>query len=190
MVYLEKRGKMSIKDEYESLLNEVKSEFSDFEILAKNRSVLMKFIDAALHIITFGQMKNFMTGFITTMGNKVYVPDSWEMSSITNKIEIIRHERVHMRQAKKYTRPLFSLLYLIVPFPIGVSYFRKKFEQEAYEESMRALHEYHGEKIFTPRLKEVIIDHFMSAQYFWMWPWRGNLEKWYDLTVQKILSGN
>lgn len=179
---------MSIKDEYESLLDEVKSEFSDFEILIKNRSVLMKFIDAALHIITFGQMKNFMTGFITTMGNKVYVPDSWEMSSITNKIEIIRHERVHMRQAKKYGRFLFSFLYLVVPFPVGVAYYRKKFEQEAYEESLKALYEYHGEKIFTPRLKESMLAHFITEQYFWMWPWRKDLEKWYDAAVEKAKS--
>lgn len=180
---------MAIVEEYEKILNETKSEFPDFEILPKNKSVLMKFIDAALKIITFGQMKNFMTGFITVLGNKVYVPETWkDITLITSKAEIIRHERVHMRQSKKYGRILFSFLYLVAPFPVGVAYFRKKFEQEAYEESLKALYEYHGEKIFTPKLKEGMLAHFTGAQYFWMWPWRKDLEKWYDAAVEKARS--
>lgn len=181
--------KFMTKEEYQKILDETKKEFSDFEILPKNKSVLMKFIDAALKIITFGQMKNFMTGFITTMGNKVYVPDAWDNSTLTSKSEIIRHERVHMRQAKKYGRFLFSLLYLVVPFPTVFAHFRKKFEQEAYEESLKALYEYHGEKIFTPNLKEGMLAHFTTAQYFWMWPWKKDLEKWYDSSVERIKSG-
>jgi len=173
---------------YSNLLSEVQKEFSDFEIIEKEKSVLMKFIDAALKIITFGQMKVFMSGFITVLGNKVYVPNSWEVSTITSKAEIIRHERVHMRQSKKYGRILFSILYLLVPFPLGVAYFRKKFEQEAYEESFRAIYEYHGEKAFTPRLKENMIAHFTTAQYFWMWPFRKSLEEWYDAAVKNAIS--
>lgn len=177
-----------LKEEYEKILLDTKNEFKDFEILPKNKSVLMKVIDAVLKIITFGQMKNFMTGFITVMGNKVYVPNAWEDNTLTSKAEIIRHERVHMRQSKKYGRFLFSFLYLVIPFPIGIAYFRKKFEQEAYEESLKALYEYHGEKIFTPRLKEGMLAHFTTAQYFWMWPWRKDLEKWYDAAVEKAKS--
>lgn len=177
-----------IQEDYNVLLSELKSEFSDFEIRYKRDSRLMKAIDICLKILTFGQMKNFMTGFITVIGNKVYVPDSWENSTYTSKTEIIRHERVHMRQSKKCGRFLFSFLYLVVPFPIGIAYFRKKFEQEAYEESLKALYEYHGEKVFTPRLKEGMLAHFTTAQYFWMWPWRKDLEKWYDAAVEKAKS--
>ena len=176
------------KEEYEKIIFDTKNEFTDFEIISKNKSVFMKIIDAALKIITFGQMKNFMTGFITTIGNKVYVPGTWEDNTLTSKAEIIRHERIHMRQAKRYGRFLFSLLYLVAPFPTIFAHFRKKFEQEAYEESLKALYEYHGEKIFTPRLKEGMLAHFTTAQYFWMWPWRKDLEKWYDAAVQKAKS--
>lgn len=182
--------KIMTKEEYQKILNETTNEFSDFEILPKNKSVFMKFIDSALRIITFGQMKNFMTGFITTIGNKVYVPDTWQNAALTSKAEIIRHERVHMRQAKRHGRFLFSFLYLMIPLPLGVAYFRKKFEQEAYEESLRALYEYHGESVFTPRLKDFFISHFVSASYFWMWPFRASVEVWYDETVKKILSGS
>jgi len=179
-----------LNEDYQKILDETKLEFTDFEILPKNKSVLMKTIDVALKIITFGQMKNFMTGFITTIGNKVYVPDVWDNNTLTSKAEIIRHERIHMRQAKRYGRFLFSLLYLALPLPTVFAYFRKKFEQEAYEESLKALYEYHGESVFTPRLKNFFISHFVSANYFWMWPFQKNLESWYDGVVSKIKSGN
>lgn len=177
-------------EDYKKLIDEVVQEFPDFEILKKDESKLMKVIDACLKIITFGQMNKFMTGFITTMGNKVYVPANWENHLLTGKIEIIRHERIHMRQAKKYGRLLFSFLYLMVPLPCGLAYFRKKFEMEAYEESMKAIHQYRGEKAFTPALKEFYVSQFVSANYFWMWPFRKSVEAWYDAAVAKILSGN
>lgn len=176
--------------DYETLLVEVKKEFPDFDIIKKSDSKLMKLIDICLKVLTFGQMNKFMTGFITTIGAKVYVHDSWQDSSLASKSEIIRHERIHMRQAKKYGRFLFSFLYLMFPLPGGLAYFRKKFEQEAYEESMRALYEYLGEKAFTPSNKEFILSQFTSANYFWMWPFRKSLEIWYDGVVSKIKSGN
>ena len=176
--------------DYEKLLAETKAEFPDFEIIQKKDSFLMKLIDVCLKIITLGQMSKFMTGFITTLGVKVYVHDSWQDNSIASKSEIIRHERVHMRQAKKYGRFLFSFLYLLFPLPGGLAYFRKKFEQEAYEESIRTIYKYHGERaVSSTQLKEFILSQFTTANYFWMWPFRGNLEKWYDATVEKIKSG-
>lgn len=181
---------MAISEAYAKILDEIKTEFSDFEIIKKEDSKLMKAIDVALKIITFGQMKMFMTGFITTMGNKVYVPSAWENYPPLSKASVLRHERIHMRQAKKYGRFLFSLLYLVVPFPIGIAYFRKKFEQEAYEESLRALYEWRGAAALdTAELKEKTLSHFTTAQYFWMWPWRSNLDKWYDAAIIKIKAG-
>ena len=136
------------------------------------------------------QMNKFMDGFITTLGSKVYVPKRWEKDSLVGKVEILRHERIHMRQAKKYGRFLFSFLYLMVPLPGGLAYFRKKFEMEAYEESLRTLYLYEGPKVFTPYLKEFFVSQFVSANYFWMWPFRKGVESWYDGVVEKILSGN
>jgi len=182
---------MAILEKYNKIMDDIKSEFPDFEIVSKNSSKLMKIIDVALKIITFGQMKMFMTNFITTMGNKIYVPSDWEQFPVMSKISILRHERIHMRQAKKYGRFMFSVLYLFVPFPVGIAYFRKKFEQEAYEESLKAVYEWRGVKALeSPELKERILKHFTSAEYFWMWPFQKNLESWYDGVVSKIKSGN
>lgn len=181
---------MGIVEAYEKILEEIQTEFPDFEIIQKEDSKLMKAIDIALKIITFGQMKAFMTGFITTMGNKVYVPSDWADYPLVSRTSILRHERIHMRQAKKYGRLLFSLLYLVVPFPVGIAYFRKKFEQEAYEESLRAAHEWRGAAALdSAELKKRTLAHFTTAEYFWMWPWRASLNKWYDDAVARIKSG-
>ena len=139
MCQMIRESDMTIKEALNKILTETKLEFPDFEIIEKKDSTLMKVIDVCLKVITLGQMNKFMTGFITTLGQKVYVTDSWKQGSLIRQTEILRHERIHMRQAKKYGRFLFSFLYLMVPLPAGLAYFRKKFEQEAYEESMRAL---------------------------------------------------
>ena len=76
------------------------------------------------------------------------------------------------------------------PLPGGLAYFRKKFEMEAYEESLRTLYFYEGPKAFTPYLKEFFVCQFVSANYFWMWPFQKSVESWYDGVVEKIKSGN
>lgn len=177
-------------DSYTKLIQEIKVEFSDFEIIPKKDSKLMKTIDVILKTITFGKMKHFQTNFTTTLGNKIYTSSSWDDYSPATKIQILRHERIHMRQSRKYGRVLFSFLYLMVPLPCGIAYFRKKFEMEAYEESLKIIHQHRGEKAFTPDLKEFYVSQFVSANYFWMWPFRKNVEAWYDGVVAKILSGN
>lgn len=181
---------MIIFKKYIELLYDIKNEFPEFKIIQKEDSLLMKTIDIVLKIITFGQMKTFMTDFITTIGEKIYVNKSWQSISLIGKIQIIRHERVHMRQSRNQGRFLFSLKYLFLPLPIGFAYFRKKFEQEAYKESLLVLYEYHGSKVFNKELKENMILHFTTSQYFWMWPWKKNLEKWYDSTIKNIIDGD
>lgn len=177
---------MLSNEEYIKLLEETKNEFPNFEIIQKNDSKLMVAIDFFLKIVSLGKLKTFMTGFITTIGEKVYVPKGWDSYPASSKAKVIRHEKIHMKQAKKYGRFLFSILYIFLPFPIGIAYFRKKFEQEAYEESLKALYEYNGEKSLTPKLREETIKHFISSEYFWMWPWKKNVEEWYDSVIEKI----
>jgi len=174
------------EDRFEALVTEVKEEFPNFYIEKKSDSTVMKFIDGFLKTVTLGNMNLFMTSFITTLGTTVYVPDGWNKWSVASRLEILRHERVHMRQAKKYGRILFSLAYLLFPLPFGCAYFRTKFEKEAYEESLRALYEYHGPDVFSVELKNSFVRHFTTSEYLWMWPWKSSIETWYDSTVEKI----
>jgi hypothetical protein len=177
---------MMTEQQYEQLVADVKKEFPDFKIVYKNESNFMKTIDTLLRIISFGKMKSFMTSFITTIGNVVYVPQGWDSKSPPTKAITLRHERVHMRQSARIGRIAFSLLYLLAPVPAFLAYYRTKFEKEAYEESLVALKEYYGDRFFTQELKEQIISHFTSAEYIWMWPWRRSLERWYDAAVDRI----
>jgi hypothetical protein len=180
---------MITESNYQDFVKQISDEFPDFKIEMKSNSNLMKTINIFLQVITLGSMKSFMNDFITTIGTTVYVPETWDGQRPVDKLEVLRHERVHMYQAKSHGRILFSLLYVLFPLPLGFSYFRMKFEQEAYEESLRAIHEYYGSRAFTPNLREKFIQHFTTSQYFWMWPWRSSVERWYDRFVATLLLG-
>lgn len=181
---------MKTEADYAALQEEIRAEFPDFKVAEKGSSWMMKAINVFLMAITFGQMKAFMTSFITTIGTTVYVPDGWEQhSSVEGRLGVLRHERVHMRQARKWSRPVFSLAYLMLPFPTVFALCRRKFEQEAYEESLRALQEYHGDAVLRdPAVKARMVAHFTSAEYFWTWPWNASISKWYDDTVERLLQ--
>lgn len=173
----------------DQLIEETKREFPNFKIVRKSDSWLMKAINVFLLIVSFGMQRTFMTAFTTTLGNTVYITDAWDTWGEITRVVLLRHERVHMRQARRYTRVLFSLLYLFAFFPVGLAYFRAKFEKEAYEETIAATLEYRGREIVeNQHFREKTIQHFTSAEYLWMWPFRGHLERWYDAAVKKALN--
>jgi hypothetical protein len=166
---------------------EIRKEFQTFAIVKKSDSKLMTVINAFLKTITFGKMKSFMEDFVTTIGNTVYVPSKWPNWPTPSKMAVLRHERVHMRQSERYGRILYSLMYLFLPLPIGLAYFRMKLEKEAYEESLRAYAEYYGaSKLKDVDVRDSMVRHFTTAEYFWMWPFKKSLEKWYDDAVGKL----
>jgi hypothetical protein len=179
---------MLSNENYEKLLVEIKNEFCNFEIIKKPQSTIMKCLNIGLKIITLGLAKDFMSNFITTINDKVYVPDNWDSYSIATKAITLRHERIHMRQARKFGKIVFSLAYLLFPLPVIFASFRMKMEKEGYEESIKAYHEYYGTRFFTQKLKQEIISNFTTARYFWMWPWKTQVEKWYDDVVKNITN--
>ena len=173
----------------DELLQEIKSEFPTFKMVRKADSLMMKIINVFLKVITLGRASSFMDGFITTIGYTVYTNTDWDKMEELGKLIVIRHERVHMRQARKFTRPLFSFLYVFVFCPMILAYFRYKFEREAYEESMRALVEYRGTAaILTPKYREWIISQFIGASYGYTWPFRSSVEKWFQETSDRVVS--
>lgn len=164
-----------------------KKEFPDFEIKEKSGSRLMKAINIFLKIITFGQMKTFMSSFTTTLDETIYTPEKWPTIPEDSRVRVLRHELVHMRQKKRYTFVGFAFLYLFFPFPIGLAYFRMKFEREAYEVSMRDVAKRHGvESLRNQKYRDAMITHFTGSQYFWMWPFQRSIEKWYDSVVELV----
>lgn len=174
-----------------SLVAEIQAEFPSFRLVPKEGSFFMKSIDVLLRVITLGLMRNFMTNFITTIGYTVYVNKGWDSSSEVGKAIVLRHERVHMRQRRKYGSILFSLMYLLLPLPCVFSYFRRQFEMEAYAETLLAIVELNPAGIAglqTYGHREHVISFFTGPSYFWTWPFRKQVEAWYDVSLKKALA--
>jgi len=167
---------------YETLLAEIREEFPRFRLIPKTQSPLQKIIHRALQVLTFGQMRTFMTDYHTTLGYRIYVADqAWECKSDESRYVTLCHERVHMRQFRRFTWPGMTLLYLLFPLPMGLAYFRARFEMEAYAESIRAAAQVWGmQHVRDDTYKRYILRQFTSASYGWMWPFRKSLERWYE----------
>jgi hypothetical protein len=173
------------------LMAEILSEFPSFRLLVKGESRLMKVIDVLLRVLTLGRTKTFLTDFVTTIGYTVYAPQSWlDDPAPFNLLVTLRHERVHMRQRRKYGMFLFSLLYLFVPLPAGLAYFRMAFEREAYTESLMAAAElgHVPEIVYDAGWRDVVIPAFTGPAYFWMWPFKKSVTAWYQSTADAAVA--
>jgi hypothetical protein len=172
---------------YEKLVESLRAEFPGFRIVRKDRSRLHRAIHHALRVITFGQMTSYLGAFQTTIGSTVYVTADWDERDADQRYVTLRHEAVHLRQFRRFTLPGMAVLYLLLPLPMGLAWFRAYFEKAAYAESIRAAAEVWGPGY--PRREEYrryVIGQFLGATYGWMWPFRGALERWYDQVLASL----
>jgi hypothetical protein len=166
---------------YDALVAALRCEFPRFRIVRKDRSPLHKAIDRALRVVTLGQMTSYLDAFQTTIGCTVYVTPDWDDWDPDRRYVTLRHEAVHLRQFRAYSLPGMAVLYVLLPLPMGLAWFRAHFEKAAYAESIRAAAEVWGPAV--PRgaeYRRYVIGQFTGAAYGWMWPFRGGLERWYD----------
>jgi len=167
---------------------EISQEIPDFQMLKKSESKFMKVIGALLYVITFGAQKDFMDNYVTTIGDKVYIPNRWDEWSTTKQVMILKHERVHMRQAKRYGKLWFGFLYLFAWFPFVFASYRTMFEKEAYKENIKFAFETGGVALIkSDKYKEMMLSYFLTGSYGWMCPFRGKMEEWYNQTVSEII---
>jgi len=99
----------------------------DVEFINKKNSLLMRIIGLIYPA--------FMTNLWTTIGNKIYYPTGVKSPLSIRHYKIVKHEMVHVKQYNQYGVPLYLFLYLLCPLPFLFSYFRWKFEREAYLEA-------------------------------------------------------
>jgi len=175
--------------DYEFTLIALRHEFPRFRIVKKETSSWMKFLNRVLIVLSLGRLKSFMA-YTTTVGYTIFTGTGWAGMSEDKQVELLRHERVHMRQRARHGFFLFALLYLFLPFPIFFALGRVRFEQEAYEESMRCvLARRNGEVILgTESYRRRMVDHFTGPAYFWAWFRRKSIEAWYDSFTTKIMA--
>lgn len=166
---------------YDALVAALHAEIPGFRILRKDQSAFHRAIHYALFGLTFGQMRTYLDSYQTTIGKTVYVTPDWEDRAPDERYVTLRHEAVHLRQFKKYTLPVMAVLYVLLPLPMGLAYFRARFEMEAYAETVRAAAEVHGiDYVRDDEHRTYVTDQFVGASYGWMWPFRKSLDRWYD----------
>jgi hypothetical protein len=172
---------------YDALVETLRAEFPRFRIVRKDRSPLHKAIHYALYALTLGRMTSYLDAFQTTIGRTVYVTPDWDDWDPDRRYVTLRHEAVHLRQFRTYSLPGMAVLYVLLPLPMGVAWFRAYFEKAAYAESIRAAAEVWGPGY--PRRAEYrrhVITQFTGASYGWMWPFRNGLERWYDQVLASL----
>ncbi len=176
------------KEPLRSFLAEMHAEFPSFVIIRKETSPLSKAIDVLLRVITFGGQRDYLTHYYTVLGDRLYVPEGWDDVDPVGAVITLRHERIHLRQRRRYTMPLFMLVYLLFPLPFGLAYGRARIEWEAYTETLRATLDLAGEDaVKSAYLRARIVRQFTSAAYGWMWPFRRSVERWYDEALEQVL---
>ena len=172
-----------------AFIREIEAEFPTFRIVKKSESKFAKLIDGLLKVITFGGQREFMTRYYTVIGDTLYVPPGFDDGDPINVVITLRHERIHLRQKRRLTMVGMTMIYLLFPFPLGLAYGRARLEWEAYTETLQATFELKGEEALrAPELKARIVSQFTSPAYGWMWPFRSQVEAWYDAAVARICA--
>lgn len=137
-----------------------------------------KFLDVLLRIVSFGKCKSFMKR-ATTLGSWVAFGEDTDLHNPTDhEMLTLVHERRHVLQNSNLTPVIMGILYLLCPLPIGLAYFRYKFEKEAF------LDEFVFARKYGYRLDpEHFIKDVSGAGYVWAMP-----EKWVRKDLTKTLS--
>lgn len=166
-------------------LTQLVEEFPNFRLVSKRGSWLSRAIDVTLKILTLGGQRHYLTHYHTVIGDTLYVSAAWsDMSDIARMI-LLRHERVHLLQRRRYGFFLFAFLYLIPWLPLGLSYGRARLEWEAYRETLRATYELCGLDA-ARALRGEIIRRFVGPDYGWMWPFPRQVERWFDQAITEL----
>ena len=180
-------AKASAQARYDRLIATICHECPGFRIIRKDHCLWQRWIHLGLMAVTLGGMRGYLDGYQTTIGRTVYVTPDWDERDPADRYVIMCHERIHLRQFRRYTFLGMAFLYLLVPLPMGAAYFRARFEREAYEETLRAAAEVHGiAHIQQAEFRERIVKQFLGPSYGWMWPFRRSIDAWYERTVARV----
>ncbi len=155
----------------------------EVEIRFKKESAFMRGIGFCLTWIC----PLFLSQYATTIGSIIWLPtaagSSWSEADLAI---VLRHEIVHVDQSKKWTPLLYAFLYLFIPLPFMLSWFRARFESEAYRETLLASAEYYGlDAIVCPSTYLELFEVFRGPSYGWMWPFRSSFNNWFLDVIQE-----
>lgn len=171
----------------ERLLAALLEEFPAFRIIPKRHNLLSHAIDWGLKLVTLGAQRRYLTHYHTVISYTLYVPPGWAQMSDVARVILLRHERVHLRQRRRYGFALFAFLYLVPFLPLGLAYGRARLEWEAYRETLRATAELQGfSALADGQLQAEIVRRFVGADYGWMWPFPAQVQAWIEETLREL----
>jgi hypothetical protein len=183
----------------------IKERFPTYERKVKEDSAFMRFLGK----VSFFN-KRFLSGYITTMGNTIYVPRDRNTPGIWR---VVAHEWIHLEQNKRqgfmhgvlYMVPqvlaflsllsilaiwlsnwwLLCLLFLLCLAPIPAPWRMSK-EFEAYTMSMAVSH---WERTDTDYYLQNIAKNFYGPSYYFMWPFKDSITAKLKEELEKVRLG-
>ena len=181
-----------------NLLSAMEADFPDFKIVNKQDSKLMKFLAKVLFF-----NKDFMTRYVTVIGQTVYVPSrDWMKFNPAAALITLSHEWVHMKDNRRW-KFLYTLAYLspqifAILAPLGFwnpwfflfalcllplpSLGRSEIELRGYTMTM-AVRWWLYEK--EPNY-ERISKYFTSSAYYWMYPVKDSVIEDLECNFERI----
>ncbi len=169
----------------DAVIAEINREFPKFSIRYKRDSKLQRAIHVALRVVTLDRMSTYGTNYHTVLFGTLWVPDSWDRMSDVDRVILLRHERIHLRQRRRMGDVVMAFVYLVPFFPLFLAYGRARIEWEAYEETLAATAELVGLDA-ARALKPGIVRRFVGPDYGWMWPFPKTIERWFDEHIARL----
>jgi hypothetical protein len=178
--------KMTKQEEQEILYAETLLKVhSKGAVIVDKKGWFWKTIHVLVVIFTLGGNRNFLKGYYTTIAKWIGVPEDWEERSLAVRIAILEHELVHVEQCKKFGfgsavlgLPVYTVLYLLLPLPIGLAYFRWRFEREAYAHGINV--RVRMEPWRYPYLIDSAVKQLTTGLYGWTWPFKNRVRRYFE----------
>ena len=85
-----------------------------------------------------------------------------------------------MRQFDRYGVVGMGLLYILVFFPLGLAYFRARFERAGYLRTLRCWYVLDPRWAASDKARAWWIGQFTTGAYGWMWPFKTQVGRWFD----------
>lgn len=145
---------------------------TEYKLVNKSQSKFMKLLS---YLLFFN--KDFMSGYITTVGRTIYAPRGF-IDKIT-----LAHELVHVADYNKYGI-LFYLSYLFC-LP-AVWTMRSFWEKRAYRVTIQLTYQEAPRDAMSAEFKEWICSQFTGSNYLYMNPFKKSVEAWFDSVIKEL----
>ncbi len=166
---------------YDALVAGLATRKPPVRIVPKASVLHQRLADRALRVLSLGRQDRYLTEYVTTLGHTIYVPSGWDQREPGARLTVLRHELVHVAQFERYGALVMTLFYGLLPWPIGLAYFRARLELEAYRETLVAVAEVDGLEAAASRaLRDFVVERFVGPDYLYMWPFRRTVERWVE----------